>query len=131
MGRNVLVNDTKIAEFTRKYIPKELSWRHVAGGEDPLSATYELGPKDYPINTTFFREVGLQLPLWPLLVDFLMCTHVMLNQLIPNVIRIIRGRDALNKINGTNLGLEELKFCYSLSKGSYGYSLSAGTMPLA
>ena len=33
--------------------------------------------------------------------------------------------DALNKIHGIRLGLDELKLCYSLSKGTYGYSLSA------
>ena len=84
-----------------------------------------MGPKDYPIHTSFFREAGLQLSLWPLLVDFLRCTHLTLGQLIPNVITIIGGIEALNKIHGTNLGLEEFKFCYPLNKGTYGYSLSA------
>lgn len=48
MGRNSLINNTQIAEFTRKYTPKELSWRPIPEGEDPFNAIYELGPKDYP-----------------------------------------------------------------------------------
>jgi len=47
------------------------------------------------------------------------------DQLSPNIIRIIGGIYTLNKIHGTDLGLDELKFCYSLSKGANGYSLSA------
>lgn len=47
----------------------------------------------------------------------------MLGQLSPYVIRIIGGIKALNKIHGTNLGLDDVKYWYYLSKGQYGYSL--------
>lgn len=58
-------------------------------------------------------------------MDFLRCTHLTLGQLSPNVIRIIGGIDALNRIHGTDLGLDELKFWYSLNKGSYSYNFGA------
>lgn len=58
-----------------------------------------------------------------LLVYFLKCTHLTLGQLSPNVIRIIGGIEALNKIHRTNLGLDEFKLCYSLSRGTYGFNL--------
>ncbi|KAM7465075.1 hypothetical protein LguiB_012637 [Lonicera macranthoides] len=63
------------------------------------------------------------MPLWSLLVYFLKCTHIILGQLSPNIIRIIRDKDALNKIHGTNLGLDDVKYCYSFRKGMYGWSL--------
>ena len=124
MGRNALINNTQTAEFARKDIPRELSWKPAPDGDDPIGALYNLGPKDYPIHISFFKQSDLWLPLWHLLVDFLRCTHLKLCQLSPNVIRIIGGINALNKNHGTDLGLEELKFCYSLSKCQYGYSLS-------
>lgn len=77
--------------------------------------------KDYPIHTSFFVKV----PIWNLLVDFLCLTKLILGQLSPIVIRILRGIDALNKIHGTNLGLEDVKYYYSLTKGQYGWSLKA------
>lgn len=71
MGRNALINDVQIAEFTCKYIPKELNWKPVKAQENHFEKTYKLGPKDYPLHTSFFREASPQLPLWPLLADFL------------------------------------------------------------
>lgn len=41
----------------------------------------------------------------------------------PNVIKIIGGIVALNKIHGTSLGLNEMKYCYSLTRRTYGFSL--------
>lgn len=70
MGKNNLIIDTQIAEFTKKYIPKVLGWEPVKADQDPFEGEYKLSPKDYSIHTSFFREAGIWLPLWPLLVDF-------------------------------------------------------------
>ena len=95
-------------------------------GENPFDPTFPLNPTEYPIHTSFFKEAGLQLPLWPLLVDFLRCTKLVLTQLSPNVIRIIGGIEVLNRNHGTDLGLDELKFCYALSHTKDGvYSINA------
>lgn len=75
-------------------------WRTLKADENPFDEEYKLGPKEYPIHISFFREAGLWLPLWPFLVDFLRRTHLTLGQLSPNVIRIIGGINALNKILG-------------------------------
>lgn len=32
-------------------------------GENLLEEEYKLGPNDYPVHTSFFREAGLRLPL--------------------------------------------------------------------
>jgi len=126
MGKHVLRTEAQIAEFNEKYIPKGYIWKPVPEGENPYDPTYPLGPNDYPIHTSFFKEAGLRLPLWPLLVDFLRCTKLVLTQLSPNVVRIIGGIEALNRIHGTDLGLDELKFCYSLSRSNQGvYSINA------
>lgn len=42
-----------------------------------------------------------------------------------SVSKVIGGIEKFNKIHGTSLGLEELKFCYSLNRQTYGYSLLA------
>lgn len=42
----------------------------------------------------------------------------------PNVIRIVGVIVALNKAHGTYLGLDDLRNCYSLLRGKYGYNLS-------
>lgn len=47
--------------------------------ENLLVEKYKLGPKDYPIHTFFFKDAGLWLPLWPLLVYFLKCKHLALS----------------------------------------------------
>lgn len=47
-------------------------------GESLFVEEYKLGPTEYPVHTLFFREAGLKLPLWPLLVDFLRFNRLML-----------------------------------------------------
>lgn len=83
-----------------------------------LSLESKLYPKDYPVHITFFKEAGLRLPFRSLLIDFLRVTHLTLGQLTPNVPRIVLGIDELNRIHCTHLGLDELKFCYTLSRRS-------------
>lgn len=124
MGRNELKHDTQKVEFTSKYIPKGYTWRVMAEGENHFKEEYKLGPIEYHVHTLFFREVGLKLPLWPLLVDFLIFTHLMLGQLNPNVIRIIGDIVALNKSHDIYLSLNDLRYYYSFTRGNYGYSLS-------
>lgn len=62
MGRNTMINDTQITEFAKKYIPKELNWRPTRADENPFVGEYKLGPYDYTIHISFFKEVGLRLP---------------------------------------------------------------------
>lgn len=78
MGINDLVTNVQKAEFSTMYIPKGISWKVVGVDENLFVEEYKLGPKDYPIHTSLFKEVGIRLPLWPLLVDFLRCTHLTL-----------------------------------------------------
>lgn len=80
MGRYALIFDAKKAEFTIRYIPKGINWRLIEEDVNPFSEQYKLGPNEYPVHISFFKEGGLRLPLWPLLVDFIRCTNLTLGQ---------------------------------------------------
>lgn len=83
MGINALQADAQKAEFAFKYILDGYTLRVMMEGENLFKEEYKLGPNDYPDHTSFFRETGLQLPLWPLLVNFLRYTNLTLGQLSP------------------------------------------------
>lgn len=63
MGKNALKIDAQKDEFASKYIPDGYTWRVTMEGENLLEEEYKLGLNDYPVHTSFFREVGLRLPL--------------------------------------------------------------------
>lgn len=106
------------------YIPEGYTLRVMAKGKNLFEKEYKLGPTDYPVHTSFSKEVVPIMPLWPLLVDFFIFTCLTLGQLSPIIIRIIGGIVALNKAHGTYLGLHDPRYCYSFSRVRYGYSLS-------
>lgn len=63
----------------------------------------------------FFKEVGLRLPLGPLIVNFLRYCNMSLDLLAVNFVWIISGIEKLNEVHGTNLGLIEFQYYYSLN----------------
>src|SRR3984885_10820485 len=120
MKRRILVTTEEREEFGANYIPVGLTWRICEDGEDPFESL-EIG--DTPIYASFFVEAGLRIPLAPLLIEFLRFTNLHLCQLAPNTLRIILGVVEINRILGTNLGMDELRFCYCLSKTGQNYCL--------
>lgn len=71
--------------------------------------------RQYPIFNSFFKAAGFRLHLDHFLVDFLKETRFHLGQLTSNTVRIILGTAKLNRLYNLALGMNEIKYCYSLS----------------
>ena len=129
MGKFSLNTDEKRNEFEGKYIRKDTPWKVVNKGEDPFSPFIK--PNTCLLYVSFFMEAGLRLSYHPFLIQFLRLTRLRITQLATNILRIILGVAELNRIFNMQLGIDEIKYCYGLSKHFDGkYNLKAGTNSL-
>ena len=80
MAEYSFTNKIQKIEFETKNFPEGFQWRTLREGENPFfgAGKDKLGPKECPIHISFFKEAGLRLHFWPLLVDFLIYTKFVL-----------------------------------------------------
>lgn len=76
----------------------------------------EIGSSDdrggVPFHNINFFEGGVRVPLPELLVDFFNFVNLAPIQLKPNTFKVVLGVAELNRILGTNLGVDEILSCY-------------------
>lgn len=127
MGKWTLETSAKRLAFEDEFIPDGLARKECDKEDNPFEITLDrdILEGEYLIYTSFFKLAGLKLPFGPLLVDFLRKIKFHVGQLTPNVIRIILGTTEINRHFNLNLGINEIKYCYSIGLTDEKWNLKA------
>ena len=116
MGKYRLHSLEERIAFAREYLPRSEGFRWRIAAADERAPLDEPTVSNFGLHVGHFVEGGIQLPLDPMFILLMKLGNIPFSRLGANVIRVLSSVAAINRVTGSEMGLYEILYCYSLKR---------------